>query len=355
MTDEQYIIQSDLQRIVRNTPELAKLSGSGIILTGACGFLGNWFTALIQYCNQNVFEKPCKMHCYDNYITGVENNPLTRIIDQNIRFYDEDVAKILYYAKFTETYYIHAAGLASPIYYREHPIESIEGIVFGLDKILKSAVEANTPGVLYFSTSEIYGNPDPNEVPMREEYNGNCSPIGPRACYDEAKRLGETMCTVYHKIHGVPVNWVRPFNVYGPGMRINDDRVVPKFIFAGLQDKPITVHLPGTQTRTFCYVTDAMTGFFKALLDDRKGDVYNIGNPEGEISMIDFADKVNNQLFDGKMKLEKIEMPQEYPADQAQRRCPSIEKAKHNLKYYPEISLTEGLERTKQWCTTILP
>lgn len=351
----QEIISHDLREIVRNTPELWKLEGKRILITGACGFLGNWFTAVLQYCNQYLFTEPCSVVGVDNYITGVEENPIAKITDRHILFTRGTAEE--FGSTYSFDYMIHAAGLASPIYYREHPIESIQGIVFGLDRLLEMALKQRLPikGMLYFSTSEIYGNPDPNEVPMREEYNGNCSPIGPRACYDEAKRLGETMCSVYHKVHNIPVNWVRPFNVYGPGMRINDDRVVPKFMFAGLQGKPITVHLPGTQTRTFCYISDAMTGFFKVLLNDKKGEVYNIGNPDGEIAMVDFADMVNKQLFDGKMKLEKIEMPQEYPADQAQRRCPSIEKAKNNLNYSPEISLSEGLERTKIWCTTMLP
>src|SRR5258708_7882628 len=182
-------------------------------------------------------------------------------------------------------------------------------------------------------------------VPTKETYNGNVSPIGPRSCYDESKRMGETLCMCYHDVHKVPVKWVRPFNVYGPGMRISDDRVVPKFTFQLLRGEDITVHLPGLQTRTFCYITDAMVGFLKLLLSEENGEVFNIGQQTPEITMFDLATRMT-EIFPTTGKIIQVEMPQEYPTDQAQRRCPDISKARERLGYLPQVELNEGLQRT---------
>lgn len=339
-------------KIIANSLNFSPLEGKVIYLSGAAGFLGSHFIAVFQYLNKSVFKKPCHVIAVDNYITGSKKNLLVRISDKNIVFEKNDIAEGLgKYQNKKIDFIIHAAGLASPIYYRKYPVASINCTVLGLHHLMTYAVKNKIKSFLFFSSSEIYGNPREDEVPTKETYNGNVSCIGPRSCYDEAKRLGETMCLSYFMTHKVPVKWVRPFNVYGPGMRINDDRVVPKFLFQALFKKPLTIHIPGLQTRTFTYVTDAMAGFFKVLLEGKNGEVYNIGRDTGEIRMEDLADKVN-ALFNNKLRIEKIEMPQEYPSDQAQRRLPDITKAREHFDFNPEVSIDDGLKKMLSWCKT---
>lgn len=327
-----------------------KLHGKKILITGACGFLGSWFTAIFQRFNEKYTERPVRVTGIDTFIATDSENYIVELKDPHIQLFRYDAAQFAPIERYDMI--IHAAGIASPIYYRKYPIQTIDGMVLGLSNLLKLAVEQQPEHFLYFSSSEMYGNPHKDAVPTPESYNGNVSATGPRSCYDESKRLGESMCVAYYQTHGVPVNWVRPFNVYGPGMRVNDDRVVPKFIFQGLKEKPLTVHVPGVQTRTFCYVTDAMTGFMKALLSDKKGEVYNIGNEGPEMTIDGLAKMMNTSLFHRSLEIQEIEMPQEYPQDQAQRRCPDISKARELLNYEPQVSLLDGLKMTYEWCKT---
>lgn len=345
-------IEADVREIVEGVGmPINDFEGREILITGASGFLGSWFIAVFEYLNKNVYKTPCKVYAYDSLIAADKKNALKVIEDDNIMFRQSDVSNIVYKGKVD--YIIHAAGIASPIFYRKFPIETIDGMVLGLSILLKFAVETGVKGFLNFSSSEMYGNPIPSMVPTPESYYGNVSATGPRSCYDESKRMGEAMCVAYHRIHNIPVNWVRPFNVYGPGMRLSDDRVVPKFMFAALQDKPITVHSPGVQTRTMCYVTDAMIGFFKALLSDKRGEVYNIGNDTPEITMEDLALRIQS-MFKKPLQINKIPMPTEYPTDQAQRRCPDLTKAKAMLGYFPKISLDNGLKKMLEYCIDVL-
>jgi len=330
--------------------DILKLSGKNMLITGSCGFLGSWFVALFQHINKYYLSKPLNVTGIDSFISTDKQNYIADIKDKHISLIRANAEKVKYDE--TYTYIIHAAGIASPIYYRRYPIETIDGMVLGLSSLLKHAIQKRVEGFLYFSSSEIYGNPTKKDIPMKETYNGNVSCIGPRSCYDEAKRLGETLCMTYYQKHNVPITWVRPFNIYGAGMRASDDRVIPKFIFQGLRKEAFTVHLPATQTRTFCYVTDAMKGFMKALFTDHKGEVFNIGQSEPEMTMKETARCVNKTLFDNTIKLSYIDMPREYPSDQAQRRCPDITKAKTMLQYDPVVSIHDGLLKMFEWAKT---
>ena len=330
---------------------MGKFEGKTIIVSGACGFLGSWFVGIFQYLNQNVFKQPCVVYAIDSCIASDKKNYIVEIVDEHIHFLFNDISTLKINSRFD--YIIHAAGIASPVYYRKYPIETIDGMVWGCKNLLESALCHGVESMLVFSSSEIYGNPSPDMVPTPETYNGNVSCTGPRSCYDESKRMEEALCTSYYRVHNIPVKWVRPFNVYGPGMRINDDRVVPKFIFAALEKKPITVHIPGLQTRTFCYITDAMVGFFKTLLLGKNGEVYNIGYPRGEISMVELA-KIVGKLFEGDMEVIEIPMPPEYPQDQTQRRCPDLTKAKEHLDYDPKVDIDKGLELMLRWSREVI-
>jgi len=244
-------------------------------------------------------------------------------------------------------YILQAAGIASPYYYRAYPLETLEVAVSGTKNMLELARKKGSR-ILFFSSSEIYGDPDPKHVPTPESYRGNVSCQGPRACYDESKRLGETLCYVYHHKFGVPVCAVRPFNVYGPGMQETDYRVLPNFASRIKGGRPLKLYGSGRQTRTFCYVTDAVVGFLLILLKGVPGEAYNIGNPKPELSMLELARRIG-AVLERPLKHETVEYPDSYPADEPNRRCPDIAKARLQLGYEPVVDLDEGLRRFLRW------
>src|SRR5258708_989421 len=180
---------------------------------------------------------------------------------------------------------VHGASIASPTYYRLHPIETMDANVLGLRRLLDHSLRWAPEGFLFFSSSEIYGDPDAANIPTAEAYRGFVSCTGPRACYDESKRFGETLCVNFARVHGIPVTIARPFNNYGPGLRLSDRRVLPDLFKDVLADRDITLLSDGRASRTFCYASDATAGYLRILLLGAKGESYNIGADAPEISM----------------------------------------------------------------------
>src|SRR3989338_8278830 len=340
------IIEEDIEAIAKSIKnECGKLSGKTILITGGAGFLGNYFISVIDYLNKNVLEKPCRIISVDNFITGVkyriEESPNFKPIRHNIKDPLEINEKI--------DFIIHAAGIASPKFYRKYKIETIDVATLGTKNILELAKEIKPESVLFFSSSEIYGDPDPKFVPTPEVYVGRVSCTGPRSNYDESKRLGETMCIAYFQEHNIPVKIVRPFNIFGPGMRLDDYRVIPNFVANAMQKKPIPVYGSGSHTRTFCYVTDGITGFLKVLLSEYNGKVFNVGNDRNEISMENLA-KTVAEMFGNGAKIEKTSGPTDaYASADPKRRCPDISKIKAKLGFEPKIWLKAGIKRFVEW------
>ena len=343
------IIEEDIAQITDKLADISKkLEGRTVLITGGSGFLGKYIIGTIYYLNKNKFKNPCKVISLDNYITSAHNDYYKIPKNEYINYKKKDVTKTVSINSSID-YIIHAAGIASPIYYQRYPLETIKVAVDGTKNMLDLAVKRKVKSFLYFSSSEIYGNPTPDAIPTKETYNGNVSSIGPRSCYDESKRLGETYCMNYFTIFKTPIKMVRPFNIYGPGMRPNDYRVIPSFIFNALHKKPLPVHLKGRQTRAFCYIADATVAIFKVLLSEQNGEVYNIGNDEKEIDMNELAQTLNS-VFDKKLVINHIPYPKDYPAGEPQRRCPSLKKIRSNLDYKPAVTLKDGLARTSAWC-----
>jgi UDP-glucuronate decarboxylase len=344
----QSIVVEDIQKILEGIRiEAAALEGKTILIAGGAGFLGSYMVALFQRLNRDIFSHPCKVLVLDNYITGSRNHILTRITDPNIQFVDHNVS-LPYDVEGDLHYILHAAGIASPVYYRTFPVEAIESAIWGAKNLLELARRKTIHSFLFFSSSEIYGDPAAEFVPTPETYLGSVSCTGPRACYDESKRLGETLCMTYFHRFGVSVRTVRPFNVYGPGMKVNDYRVIPTFLLRALNGESLPVHSKGQQTRTFCYVTDAITGFLKVLLSPQPGEVYNVGNDRPEISMAQLAAEIAG-LFPHRVPIEFIEYPDSYPKGEPQRRVPDLSKIKKELGYTPGVDLRTGLQRTLDW------
>lgn len=344
----QKTILDSLKAVTEDIKKEAKeLEGKTVLISGGAGFIGSYVVATIYLLNKFVLKNKCKVISLDSYITGSKKNFIVDIKDKEFRFLHYDVRLPLNINEKID-YIIHAAGLASPFYYKKYPLETIESAIFGAKNLLELARIYKVKSFLFFSSSEIYGDPDSHHVPTPETYAGHVSSIGPRACYDESKRLTETLCIVYNQIYQVPIKIVRPFNVYGPGMRHIDYRVIPTFIYNGLRGRNLPVHDKGIQTRTFCYITDAISAIFKVLLSGKDGEVYNIGNDNPEVSMFELGSIIATLLGNG-VKPRRKSYPSSYPAGEPQRRCPDLTKIKNELGYLPKVSFEEGLNKTISW------
>lgn len=342
------IIREDIINICSENRELLhRLEGAALLISGGGGFLGSYILDVIDYCNQNLFKAPCRAICIENFITGIPERIKHLENNKHITIINQDISKA-FDIKEKLDYIIHCAGIASPTFYRKYPIETIEVNVTGLKNLLELARNNNPRSFLYFSTSEIYGNPTPDNIPTPETYNGNVSCTGPRACYDESKRLGETLCANYFIQYGIPVKVVRPFNIYGPGLRLDDRRVIPDFFMDAFKKRKIILYSDGKPTRSFCYISDAVTGFLKAFLSEYNGEAFNIGSDEREISIAELAELVAETVGDVTIEF-RISPESNYLTDNPQRRCPDLSKAKRLLDYKPMVALNEGLQKLKQW------
>lgn len=272
----------------------------------------------------------------DNLITGSVDNIAHHFKNERFLFVKHDVTNYIM-VEGPIDYVLHFASPASPVDYLEHPIPTLKVGSLGTHNTLGLAMKKRARYLLA-STSEVYG--DPLIHPQREDYWGNVNPIGPRGVYDEAKRFGEAMVMAYHRHHGLDTRIVRIFNTYGPRMRLHDGRVVPNFIHQAFTGQPLTVYGDGTQTRSFCYVSDLIEGIHRLLLSDHVEPV-NIGNP-AEMTIIDFARAILR--FTGS----KSEIRHEpLPVDDPQTRQPDISLARQVLDgWEPKVGLEEGIQRT---------
>jgi dTDP-glucose 4,6-dehydratase len=271
----------------------------------------------------------------DNLITGQMKNIEHLMKLPQFEFYHHDVSKYIHIPGHLD-YILHFASPASPIDYLKIPIQTLKVGSLGTHNLLGLA-KAKNARILVASTSEVYG--DPLVHPQTEAYWGNVNPIGPRGVYDEAKRFQEAITMAYHRFHQVETRIVRIFNTYGPRMRLNDGRVLPAFIGQSLRGEPMTIFGDGSQTRSFCYVSDLVEGIYRLLMSDYAYPV-NIGNPD-EITIKQFAEEIKN-LFDGKSEIVYKELPQDDPM----QRQPNIDKAKELLNWTPKVSRAEGLKIT---------
>lgn len=339
------LLAADIAEIAATLGDRARaFAGKRVLISGGRGFLGRYVIALFRHLNAQALDPPCRLVVLDNLITsGAMGADETA---EGYEFIRHDVIEP--FADDGEIDYIlHLAGIASPFYYQEYPLETLDVAVTGARNMLNLAREKQAR-FLFFSSSEIYGDPSPAHLPTQESYRGNVSCLGPRACYDESKRLGETLCRIYHQRFGVPTTIVRPFNVFGPGMQETDYRVLPNFASQIVGGRPLTVYGDGRQTRTYCYVTDAMAGFMLALLHGVPGEPYNIGNPEPELSVLDLVERLR-PLVDRPLSVVVTDHPDSYPADEPARRRPNIRKARTQLGYQPKVGIDEGLRRFLDW------
>jgi len=343
---ESKIIQEDIVKLSKHLKDQLKhFEGKTFLITGAGGFLGNYIVMLLRYLNKSVLDKKLSAILLDNFITGYEQQILS---DDNLTFQKHNVIEPFKTDKKID-YLIHAAGIASPVYYTKFPVETMDVGTIGTRNMLELAREKKVKSFLFTSSSEVYGDPDNKHVPTTEEYRGNVSVTGPRACYDESKRFGETMCETFWNVYGVPVKMVRPFNVYGPGIRPDDYRVLPNFIEHALRKEPLPIHGDGRNTRAFCYVSDAIEMLFRVLFSKADGESFNIGNPEMELSVAGLAQYVADAM-PYPVKIVHIDPPHAvYSKSDPKRRCPDISKITKVTGFKPKYPLKEGLRRTIAW------
>ena len=355
----QDVVQLDLDTMCGNLrEEFARLSGQRLLLTGGAGFLGHYFVQAALHWNKLSRGAPIEVVVYDSFVRGMPAWLARLERDPQLRLVRHDIRNPLPADMGDFQFIIHAASIASPTYYRKDPIGTMDANVNGLRMLLdyaraQQARPRPVAGFLFFSSSEIYGDPTPGNIPTPEDYRGFVSCTGPRACYDEAKRFGETLCVNFAAQHGVHVRVARPFNNYGPGLKISDRRVIPDFARDIMGGRDIVMLSDGAPKRTFCYSADAVTGYFKILTRGRDGEAYNIGVETPEISMADLAGKLTaraGELYGYRGRVVRQQSQEAaYLVDNPGRRCPVIAKARTELGYDPVVSLDEGLRRTLVW------
>ena len=325
------------------------LANKTFLITGCNGFLGRRFIEILVDRLESLQNKELsfthKIYAIDNGITSVSVN---KAYPSFFEYFNSNAITFDYSQLKNVDYIIHMAGLASPSQYKRYPLETIDVAITLTRRLLTYASEWDAK-LIFFSSSEVYGNPDALNIPTKEDYKGYVSSMGPRACYDESKRMGETLCYVYSEYFGVNTSIIRPFNVYGPGMHKHDYRMIPNLMRSAIENKTVQIYGNGQQTRTFCYLDDAISGIFNVLDKSVKGSVYNIGNPDPEISMNELI-TLFNQALDFDVKSELIPYPDHYPGDEPLRRCPDITLASVELGYKPCVTLEEGLTKTFSWC-----
>jgi UDP-glucuronate decarboxylase len=324
----------EIEKINRDLGGIS-FQGQGILVTGGAGFLGSWICDVLV-------AQGAKVICLDNLASGLQSN-ISHLLDSGrFRFVEHDISDPISFEDRLDLV-IHMASRASPFEFEHYPIEILKANTTGLMVSLEIA-KKHKARILYTSTSETYGNPQ--VVPTPESYYGNVNAIGPRGCYDEAKRCGEAYVVAYRKQYGLDTRIARIFNTYGP--RIRSDgiyaRAIPRFIDQALSGRPITVFGDGTQTRSFTYITDQIEGLLKlAALDEAQGSVVNIGNDK-ETRIIDMA-KMVLDITGSASGITYHPLPEDDPL----RRRPDISRARTLLGWEPKVTLQDGLRHTVEW------
>lgn len=325
-----------IEEIITNLGHMSKnFEDKNVLITGGAGFLGSCICEVLV-------EQGTRVICVDNLVSGLKSNISSLMDRDNFKFIEHDITQPIYFDEPLDLV-MHLASRASPFEFEIYPIQILKANTLGIWIALGIAKKHNAR-FFYTSTSEIYGVA--TEIPTTEEYKGNVNPIGPRSCYDEAKRCGESYVIAYNLQHGLDTRIARIFNTYGPKMRAEGvyGRVVPRFIEQALNNKPITIFGDGTQTRSFCYLTDQIEGLLKLAFSEKaNGEVVNIGSGE-EITILELA-KLVKELTDSDSEIEFYPLPTDDPI----RRKPDITKAKMLLHWEPKVGLEEGLRKMIEW------
>ena len=315
-------------------------AGAEVTVTGACGFLGSYIVDFLSYLNAEVLNRPC-------FVIGIDNELVSN--RERLAHLKHGWRVILLRADICDAtlplsdYILNAASIASPILYKKYPLETARVNALGILNILR---QASARGIVHFSSSEVYGITDADHIPTREDYHGNVSCNGPRSCYDESKRFSETICAIYYRESQVPIKVVRPFNVYGPGMNLDDGRIMPNLLRCVVRDTAFEIFGPGSAMRTYTYASDFLTQLMLVLTSGQDGETYNLGNDQEEISVKELTELAQH-LWNGKPEVRHIDPGVEL-VDATMRRLPHLGEIRA-LGYEPRTDLEAGLERTRRF------
>lgn len=350
----QEIITRDVEEIIHNTglDLLDTLEGKTVLITGPNGLLAGYIVDTIAYLNDVHLDKPCMVIGLQRQRDSKDDDDrLKHLSDRkDILLVKHDVSKPFIPDEYTHIdFIVHAAGRSAPSYFVEHPIETIDVNVTALRWLLDLAVEHKVESFAYYSSGEIYGSPPDDKIPTPETYSGCTSTTGTRACYTESKRCGEALCMAFHKERSAPVKILRPALVYGPGLSLTDGRVMAEFMNSAINGKEITMADEGKSVRNYCYITDAMVMFWKIILSDKNGEVFNIASQKEPVSIKELASRILKICAgtDDALSIRKEDL--EFIKSAPNKVCLDMSKVKEMFGYEAKTTLNEGLGRTIEW------
>lgn len=340
------IIGEDLDGIIKRGLPWEKLAGKTVLISGVGGFIASYMAMTLLRLNDRWKEKSIKVigvardgsSALSRFSAFAGRDDL-RILVQDIRDPVETGGKA--------DYIIHAASQASPRYYGSDPVGTLGANIFGTSSLLESARKSAAEAFLFFSSSEVYGRTAESGFPIKEDGYGYLDPLDIRSCYAESKRMGENMCISWSQQYGVPAKIVRPFHTYGPGLKLDDGRVFADFVSDVVHGRNLAVKGDGKAKRAFCYISDAVAGFFTVLLKGESGEAYNIGNDRGEISILELAETLAGLFPEKRLRVIKNAEAEDtgYIRSKVERSCPDIGKVR-SLGWEPVIGIKEGFLRT---------
>lgn len=345
MTTNQ-IIKEDLETIYNTAGiDWTKFADKTILVTGANGFLPAYMVETLLFVGAQYLNNSVRVLALVRNAGKAQKKFADHLNNANLQFIKQDVVSDINIDTKID-YIVHAASQASPKYYGTDPVGTLSANVTGTSNLLKLAQKNEVESFLFFSSGEVYGAVDNEHMPVTEDYYGYLNPLQVRSCYAESKRMGENMCVSYMHQYKVNAKIIRPFHTYGPGMDLNDGRVFVDFVADILNDRNIIIKSDGTAKRAYCYLTDAISAYFKVLIDGQNGEAYNVGNPYNEYSVKELANILVSLFEDKSLKvIMENECNGSYLPSQVSRISPRIDKMKQ-LGWEPKVSAQEGFYRT---------
>jgi UDP-glucuronate decarboxylase len=340
------VVEEDLQEIINADLPWADFEDKTVLISGANGLLPAYMVETLLYLNEKRKAHPTKVIALVRNREKAQARFAAYQHRDDLQLIVQDVCVPLAIHERIDCV-IHAASQASPKFFGQDPVGTLSANVLGTYNLLNLAKDKQVKGFLFFSSSEVYGQVDSSQIPIKEDFYGYVDPTDVRSCYAESKRMGETMCVAWAHQYNVPAKTVRPFHTYGPGMRLDDGRVFADFVADIVNNRDIVMKSDGSTVRSFCYLADATLGFFTILLKGEIGQAYNIGNDQGEISILDLANLLVASFPEKGLKVVKQDFAfsSGYLKSPISRNCPDISRA-HALGWQPQTSVKDGFERT---------